>query len=435
MTQKIIITNGTIVDPDRSKEFQGDLLIQDSVIEEIGNPGAFSQVQDAFVVDAKNRLVTPGLVDIHVHLREPGEEWKETIYTGTKAAIAGGFTTVCCMPNTSPVNDSEEITHYILKKAKEAGFAKVYPLGAVSIGLKGKEMAPLSELYSAGCIGFTDDGRPVLDPGLMRRALEWAAMHGAPIACHEEEYALSNHGAMNEGAMSYKLGLVGWPRVAEEVMIARDIELARITQGKVHIQHVTTARGVELIRRGKNDGVQVTGEATPHHLFLTEQAIGDYDTNAKVNPPLREDEDRRALLEGVNDGTLDLIASDHAPHDIDSKRIEFSKAYNGLIGLQSTLPLVLEMVREGHLSLVKAVSLLTTKAATVMGLKEGKIAKGFIADIAIIDSNYEWEFTEAMILSKSKNSPFLGRGMKGIVETVIVDGSVVMLNRKFMSDE
>ena len=418
-----LIRNGLIIDTYSKKEYVGDILTEGKYIKAIDKPGSFAQLEGIDeVIDATDKLVTPGLIDIHIHLREPGEEWKETIQSGALAAIHGGFTTVCCMPNTNPVNDKEEITKYILSKSKEAGLCKVYPIGAVSNNLEGKEMAPLSELKNAGCVAFSDDGYPVYDSNLMRRALEWTKMFGGIITCHEEDSYLSNKGSMNESPLSFKLGLVGWPKVAEEVLIARDIELARITKSRVHICHVTTKRGVTLIRRAKEDGIPITGETALHYLLLNEKAVEGYNTYAKINPPLRNEEDSEALLEGLIDGTLDAIASDHAPHDDDSKIVEFEKAANGSIGLQSTLPLTLELIRKGKISRMRAFEALTISPAKVFSLKEGKLLKGELADLTIIDYSHKYVYDKSIIKSKSTNSVFLEREMQGIASNVIIEG-------------
>ena len=410
----ILIKNGTLADGER------DILIDGEAIKAIDTK--IEPPKGTEVIDATGKWVTPGFIDLHVHLREPGFEKKETIASGTKAAIAGGFTAVCCMPNTKPVNDSKEVTTYILEKAREAGQAKVFPLGAVTKNLEDEEMAPLTALYNAGCVGFSNDGRPVKSPALMRRALEWAKDLGLRIHCHEEVESLVNGGVMNESALSLKLGLRGVPAIAEEIMIARDIELARATGGKVHFCHVSTARGVELIRRAKNDGIDVTAEVTPHHLFLTEEAVDGYNTLAKVAPPLRSKEDCEALLAGLVDGTIDVVASDHAPHEADSKLTVMDSAANGLIGLQSTLPLMIQCVKEGKLLRKRLEEVLASVPAKIINQDLGTLAVGKAADICIINPDKTWEYTEETILSKSKNTPFLGRKMQGCVEMVFVNG-------------
>jgi dihydroorotase len=335
------------------------------------------------------------------------------------------------MPNTKPRIDAAEIARFVVERGKTAGLARVFPIGAVSIGLLGKEMAPLSELVAAGCVAFSDDGEPVWDAGLMRRALEWCLMHGTPITCHEEDKALTAGGAMNESPLSMRLGIPGMPKAGEDVLVARDIELARLTGGRVHLCHMSTARSVELLRRAKQDGIPVTGEVAPHHLTLTEDAIGLYDTNAKMSPPLREQEDVDALRRGLADGTIDCIASDHAPHEADSKQVEFTKASFGILGLQTTLPLILGLVEEGVLTRSRAIDAMTRAAARCFNIDTGKaplggLSVGCAADVTIIDPTAEWTLTPEVIASKSKNTPYMGRTMRGKACTVIVGGNVVV---------
>lgn len=428
----ILIKNGYLIDPESSREGEYDLLVEESCIKEIQKRGGFSNVQVKQTIDAKDCWVVPGLIDLHVHLREPGFEWKETVRSGCEAAVLGGYTAVCCMPNTSPTNDCAEVTKYILEKTKQAGLARVFPIGAVSQGLKGKQMGPFSEMKEAGCVAFSDDGEPVYDAALMRRALEWCLMLGVPIACHEEDKSLSACGCMNESALSTRLGLKGWPKVAEEVMIARDIELARVTGGKIHICHVSTARGVELIRRAKKDGILVSAEVTPHHLLLTEERIGEYDTSAKMSPPLRNSEDNEALIAGLQDGTIDCVASDHAPHETDSKNVEFSKATFGILGLQTTLPLMLEFVRTKKITAKRLVQVLSSEPSRIFNLGVGKLDKGSLADVTIINPEYSWRFRKDVVRSLSFNSPFMGRDMHGIAETVLVSGKVVVEGQKLV---
>ncbi|RME62110.1 MAG: dihydroorotase, partial [Candidatus Dadabacteria bacterium] len=387
---------------------------------------------NAEIINALESIVLPGLIDPHVHLREPGFEWKETIQSGALAAVLGGFTTVFCMPNTNPVNDNAEITKFIIEKAEKTGAAKVLPIGAVSLGLKGEELAPLAELREAGCVAFSDDGEPIYNANIMRRALEWCKALGARVCCHEEDKTLTAGGSMNESALSYFLGLKGMPPSAEEIMIARDIELARSSGGAVHICHLSTKRGVELIKRAKEDGINITAEVTPHHLLLTEERVKDYDTNAKMSPPLRREEDREALLEGLKTGVIDVVASDHAPHERDAKLLEFSKAPFGIIGLQTTAGLIFKLVDEGKLSFERAVKAMSTKVAEIFNIDGGTIKKGAPADITIINLKERWRLKEEDIVSLSKNTPFLGEEMLGQVENVIVNGRIVLKNRKLL---
>lgn len=426
-----IIKGGTVIDPASDIEGAFDVIVNEGKIVDVVKPGSAPE-KGAEVINANGKWVTPGLIDLHVHLREPGFEWKETVRSGVEAAVLGGFTAVCAMPNTSPVNDRREICDYILDRSREANLARVLPIGAVSIGLKGKEMAPLSELKKAGCVAFSDDGEPIFDAGMMRRALEWSLMLGLTISCHEEDKCLSCGGAMNESSLSSRMGLVGMPKVAEEVMIARDIELARTTGGRAHICHVSTARGVELIRRAKQDGIRITGEVTPHHLVLTEDAVAEYDTNAKMSPPLREQEDVDALVRGIQDGTLDAVASDHAPHELDRKMVEFSQAAYGILGLQTSLPLILDFVTRGTISRRRAIELFTSGPARAFGLEYGTLKKGAAADITIIDPSYRWTFSREAVRSLSFNSPFLGKELCGGAHSVIVGGELKVSDFKMV---
>jgi dihydroorotase len=427
MRDEILVFGGNVFDSSGdSLPSRKDILVAEGKIQEVSKPLQESERKNFIkVVDATDCLVLPGLIDIHVHLREPGQEWKETVYTGTRAAIAGGFTHVCCMPNTQPVNDSVEVTRFIIDKAKEANLARVSPIGAVSKNIAGLEMSQLTMLHEAGCVAFSDDGYPVYDAELMRRALEIVAILGVPITCHEEVVSLTKGGSMNESSLSLKLGLSGMPGVAEDILVARDIELARFTGGHVHICHISTARGVELVRRAKNDGIPVTAEVTPHHLTLTEAGVKDYNTNYKMSPPLRSEADRQALLNGVADSTIDVIATDHAPHDIDAKRVEFSKAAHGIVGLQTALPIVMDLIDRGHLSFKRGIEALTSSPAKVFGLTQGTFTKGSDADIAVFDINAEWTLSEENIFSKSKNTPYIGNTYKCRTKHVLVGGNLV----------
>lgn len=439
LNAQIVIEGGDLFDSYTGKIDKQDLLIEGEKIVELASPGSFSSLTSAKRIDASGCLVTPGLIDLHVHLREPGQEWKETIASGAKAAVAGGFTSVCCMPNTTPVNDSAETTKFIVEKAKNADLARVFPIGAVSMGSLSKELAPLGELKDAGCIGFSDDGKPVSNAGLMRRALEWAKMLDCPILGHEEEATLTVKGVMNESSLSLKLGLAGWPKVAEEIIIGRDIELARVTGGHVHFLHVTTARGVELIRRAKADGIHVSAEACPHHLLFTEDQIAGssttpaYNTAVKMSPPLRQEEDCLALLAGIEDGTIDVLATDHAPHDLDTKRTEFDKASFGIIGLQSAVALLLQLVNSKKLSLNKMLMALTAAPAKVIRKPLlGHLSKGKYADIAIFDLKREWLYDAKSIYSLSHNTPWLGQKFIGRARDVFVAGKQVLEKEKIL---
>jgi dihydroorotase len=426
----IAVLSATVVDPSQGLDGRRDLLIEEGRIVDLAAPGSLAPKIAAAgvkeVIDAKGLVLMPGLIDLHVHLREPGQEWKETICSGAEAALLGGYTSICCMPNTAPCNDSEEVTRFIRAKAEAAAAARVLPIGAISMARKGEKMAPLSELKAAGCVAFSDDGDPVFDAGLMRRALEWAGMLDAVLSCHEEDKQLSCHGCMNESSLSAKLGLKGWPKVAEEVMVARDIELARTTGARVHLCHLSSARSVELVRRAKNDGIRVTAEVTPHHLVLTEDAVAEYDTNAKMTPPLREQAEVEALRQGLIDGTIDAVASDHAPHDRDQKDVEFSKAGVGILGLQTSLPLVLSLCTEVGLSLARAVEVLSTGPARCFGLPLGTLKKGAAADLSLVELDCEWAFSKEQVHSLSFNSPFLGRTLRGRAQYVLVEGRALV---------
>lgn len=424
----VIIENGTLIDSATSRDGAFDVLIEAGRIAAIEKPGVLKTHVDAERIDAKGQWIIPGCVDLHVHLREPGEEWKETIQTGAEAAVLGGYTSICCMPNTKPANDSAEVTRFIIEKAKAAGAARVLPIGAISMERKGKQLAPYNELAKAGCVAFSDDGDPVADAGLMRRALEWCLMLGLPLSCHEEDRNLSCGGSMNESPLSLKLGLKGFPGVAEDVMIARDIELARFTKGKVHICHVSTARGIELIRRAKNDGINVSCEVAPHHLVLDELCCSGYDTNCKMMPPLKGHEDIEGLFAGIADGTVDAIASDHAPHDRDSKLVEFSRATVGILGLQTSLPLFVELCARGKVSRQRMVELLCHGPAKSFGLSSGTLRVGSDADITVLNPTLRWQFTSEDVRSKSKNSPFIDRELTGKATHVLVGGRRVVSN-------
>jgi dihydroorotase len=376
------------------------------------------------IIEADGLLVVPGLVDIHTHLREPGYEYKETVLTGSRAAAAGGFTTILCMANTDPVNDNQSVTRYILRKAEETRIT-VLPIGAVTRGLKGMELTEMADLKEAGCVAVSDDGMPVVNSGLMRRALEYSNIFGLPVITHAEEPALVIDGVMNEGGVSTRLGLPGIPNAAEDLMVARDIMLAELTGGRLHIAHVSTRGAVELVRSAKARGVNVTAEAAPHHLTLTDTAVDGYDTNAKMNPPLRTSADVEALMAGLKDGTIDCIATDHAPHAVIEKDVEFSKASNGIIGLETAFSLVYGLVQEGVLGLNDAVRAMTINPAKAMNLDKGSLKVGAQADMTLIDTNAEWTVEPAKLLSRSKNTPYAGKKLKGRVFKTLVAGETI----------
>jgi dihydroorotase len=431
----VVLKGARVIDAAQGIDKEQDIIIEDGKIRALEKPGSIPALPGATVHEVSGHWVVPGLIDIHVHLREPGFEWKETIESGCQAAVLGGVTTVCSMPNTRPTNDSAEVTKFILQQAQKAALARVLPIGSVTMGLKGAELAPLSELYHAGCVAFSDDGEPIANAGLMRRALEWASVHGLTISCHEEDKNLTCGGCMNESPLSNRMGLSGWPKVAEEVMIARDIELARAFNGRVHICHVTTARGVELVRRGKNDGIRVTAEVSPHHLTLTQNDIGEYDTNYKMSPPLREAEDVAALIAGIKDGTLDAIASDHAPHEADTKQVEFQRASFGILGLQTTIPLIMNFVAQGILTPLKAIELLTSGPARCFSLSGGTLKPGALADVSVINPSAVWRFDRESCASLSYNSPFMKKDLIGKAELVFVGGKLVVAGGALVNEE
>ncbi len=420
---KIAIRGGRVIDQERGLDEVRDIFVADGKI--IGIEPPREAVESDFLgIPAQGLIVTPGLIDIHTHLREPGFEYKETIASGTRAAAKGGFTSIACMANTDPVNDNRSVTEYILKKAKGEGAVNVYPIGAISQGLEGKDLAEFGELKEAGAVAVSDDGCPVMDAQLMRRALEYAKAFDLVVIDHCEDLNLSTGGAMNEGPVATELGLPGIPKAAEEVMVARDLILAGLTQGRLHIAHVSTAGSVRLIREAKRMGINVTCETAPHYFTLTDEAVRGYNTNGKMNPPLRRPEDVEAVKEGLRDGTIDVIASDHAPHEADAKNVEFINAANGIIGLETTLPLTLSLVHEGVLTLMEAIAKLTINPARALGLPKGALKMGADADITIIALEKEWAVDARQLHSLSKNTPFVGWKMKGMAIMTIVAGEV-----------
>jgi len=425
---RLLIKGGRVVDPGNGVNEILDILVEDGVIAEVRR-GIDAAEKGAKGIDADGKTVVPGLVDMHVHLREPGYEHKETIETGCLAAVAGGFTTVACMANTLPVNDCASVTRLIIERAKAVGIIDVFPVGAVSKGLKGEELAEFGPLKEAGAVAFCDDGNPIMNSGLMRSALESSRKLGLPILSHCEDLNLSRGGVMNEGDLSRELGLKGIPKAAEEIMVARDIILADLTGGRLHICHVSTAGSVELIRWAKARDFPITAETTPHYFTLTEEAVRDYGTNAKINPPLRTALDIRAIKEGLRDGTIDAIATDHAPHDAASKALDFPLAPSGIIGLETALPLTLRLVDEGVLPLDDAIAKLSTNPSRILGLSKGTLSKGSRADMAIFDENREFVVEKAALRSKSRNTPFDGWRLRGIVELTVAAGRIVYQRR------
>jgi len=416
----ILIKNGHVIDPANKVDEKLDVLVTDGKVAKLGKPGSIS-ADGAQVIDASGKLVVPGLIDMHVHLREPGFEYKETIATGTAAAKAGGFTSVCCMPNTNPVNDSRSVTEFILSQAKNAS-ARVFPIGAISKGSKGEELTEMAELHAAGCFAVSDDGKPVMSAAIMRRAMEYSKIFDLLVISHCEDSSLSDKGVMNEGVVSTELGLRGIPRSAEDVMTGRDISLAELTGCRLHIAHVSTAGSVRIIRDAKSRGVKVTAETCPHYFSLTEEAVRGYNTMAKMNPPLRIADDVAAIKQGLKDGTIDVIATDHAPHAQDEKSGEFDYAPFGVVGLETALGLTLKLVDEGALSLSEAVRKLTNNPASILKIGKGTLTIGSDADITIVDSNIEWTVDASQFKSKSRNTPFNGWKLRGRAVQTIVGG-------------
>lgn len=427
---RLVIKGGRLIDPSANIDGIYNIYVMGGRIASV-KPAATDTSElnepsnELEIIDASGLVVTPGFIDAHTHLREPGFEYKETIRTGTMAAAAGGFTTILCMANTRPVNDNGSVTHDIVRKAAAEGLVNVRPVGALSYGQKGERLTEMAELKAAGCVAVSDDGVPVVDAGLMRRALEYAGGFGLVVISHAEEAALAGSGVMNEGPVATRLGLGGIPNAAEDAMVARDLTLAELTGGRLHIAHVSTRGSVELLRLAKAKGVRVTAEATPHHLALTDEAVIGYNTNAKMNPPLRSLEDVEALRSALMDGTIDCLATDHAPHSTIEKDVEFDNASNGVIGLETAFSVVYKLCLEGHLTLAGVIKALTTGPAAAFGLSTGAVKVGFPADIAIIDLERSWKVEAKGLKSRSKNSPWLGKELPGRVVKTIVGGKVV----------
>ncbi len=420
----VLIKNGRVIDPSQSLDMVSDIYIQGDRVREISERIDTPRKSDT-VIDASGQIVAPGFVDIHVHLREPGYEHKETIKTGCLAAAAGGFTSIVCMPNTNPINDNASVTEYILLKARTEGIVNVFPIGAITKGEKGKELADIGEMCEAGCVAISDDGMPVTDSGLMRKAMEYVRPFGIPVITHAEDTGLSAGGVMNEGFTSTELGLRGIPAASEEVGVVRDIILCELTGTPLHICHVSTKGSVRLVREAKKRGAKVTAEATPHHFTLTDKLVYGYNTDAKMNPPLRTQEDVDAILEGIADGTIDVIATDHAPHSQDEKNVEFDLAPFGIVGLETALSLSLELVEKGIITLNEMIKKLTVTPSDIVGIERGILAPGSIADLVVFDSGMSRTINPEEFLSKSRNTPFSGWELKGVVSNTIVSGKVV----------
>ncbi|MGQ9688497.1 MAG: dihydroorotase [Desulfobaccales bacterium] len=420
----ILIAGGFVVDPAQGLEEVQDILIKDGRIAALEPPGVIPR-KGLKVIQAQGLVAAPGLIDMHVHLREPGEEYKETIESGTLAAARGGFTGVVCMPNTKPVNDNASVTRFVLDRARACGSARVYPVGAISQGSLGERLAEFGELKEAGCVAVSDDGRPVMNALLMRRALEYARTFDLPVISHAEDLNLRGDGVMHEGKVSVRLGLKGIPAAAEDVMVFREVCLARLTGARLHLAHLSTAGSVAVVRQAKRAGVAVTAETGPHYFTLTDQAVSEFDTHAKVNPPLRTEADRLAVIEGLADGTIDAIACDHAPHSILEKDVEFQAAAFGLIGLETSLGLSLRLVHEGFLTISQLIARMSTYPARILRLPGGTLNPGAPADVTLIDLNREWTVDVAAFASKSRNCPFHGWALKGKAVMTIRGGKVV----------
>lgn len=420
----ILIKNGLVVDPSQGLEAVRDILIEGETIVGVGENLTADGAQ---IIDAAGKVVMPGLVDMHVHLREPGQEYKEDILSGTRAAAHGGVTSVASMPNTHPPVDNEAIVEMIIRKAKAYGYADVYPTACITKGQQGEELTEMGLLHQSGAVAFTDDGRSVMDPGVMRRALDYSKIVDGLLISHCEEENLRGAGVMNEGIVSTELGLKGIPNAVEDLLIVRDLMLAELTGGRVHIAHLSTASGAQMVRAAKAKGVRVTAETTPHHLFLTEEAVRGYDTNTKVNPPLRTAADNQALIAALKDGTVDCIVTDHAPHAAEDKECEYDYAANGISGIETSLPLVwTNLYKTGELSLSDIVRLMSLNPAELLRIDKGTLQAGKMADILIIDPAVEKEVKAEDLVSKGKNSPFIGMRLSGWADTVLKAGRIVV---------
>ena len=423
---KLLISNGHLIDPAAPENTGMSVLVEDGRVLAWIKPGETAP-EGCEVFDASGLLVAPGFIDLHVHLREPGQEHKETIATGCAAAVAGGWTSVCPMPNTNPVNDNAAITRYMIEQAERAGLANVFPIGAITKSSDGSQLAEMGEMKAAGAVAVSDDGRPVPNAGIMRRAMQYAKDFDLPVVDHCEDKSLSSGGVMNEGQMSLLLGLKGMPSLAEDLDVVRDIILAKETGAHIHIAHASTKGAVEAIRRAKHEGINVTCEVTPHHFTLTEKAVEGYDTNTKMAPPLRSEEDLEAIIEGIKDGTIDAIATDHAPHHSDEKALEYDRAPFGITGLETALGLAFtELVHKGVIGLERLVEMCSANPAKIFRLAErGTLKPGSVADITIIDPELKWTYSNAESRSKSRNSPFGGSEFTGRAVATIVGGRVI----------
>lgn len=426
---RIVLLAGRVIDPASGRDEIADVVIEDGRVARIG-PGAAGDAsngqRETRVLDCAGCWVVPGLIDLHAHLREPGYEYKEDVVSGTRAAAAGGFTTVCAMPNTNPVNDTRAVSEMIVAKAREHGLVRVHPIGAITRGQKGAELTEMADLRDAGCVAVSDDGRCVTNAGVMRRALEYARTFGLPVIQHAEDHDLTEGAQMHEGAIATRLGLKGWPRVAEDHIVARDLMLSELTGARYHLAHASTRGSAALLREAKSRGILATAEVTPHHLTLTDESVVGYEPACKVNPPLREQGDVDALIDALADGTIDCVATDHAPHAAAEKEREFSAAPVGMVGLETAVPVLLALVRANRVRATRLIDAMTAAPAKVLGVSDvGRLAVGGVADVAVIDPELEWTVTREALRSKSRNTPFFGKSLKGAVRYTLVAGRVV----------
>jgi len=422
---KVLIKNGRLIDPAENKDGAFDLLIEKGKVARVAQAGDIPADKSIHVIDAAGCVVAPGFLDMHVHFREPGFEYKETIQSGCESAAAGGVTSVAVMPNTNPVNDNRSVTEWILSQARARGVVNVYAIGAITQGLKGERLTEMADLKEAGVVGYSDDGRPVMNSELMRRAFEYSRMFGLPCIQHSEVLELTEGGSMNEGPVATELGLKGMPTEAEDIMVYRDIALLEKTGGRLHVAHISSAGAVDLVRQAKKRGLPVTAEVAPHHFTLTDEAVRGYDTNTKMSPPLRARRDIDAILAGLADDTIDIIATDHAPHDLVDKQVEYSAACFGIVGLETLLPLTMRLVEDKVLTLVRAVDKLTARPAALFNLDKGTLKPGADADVVVFDPTAEYVIDASQFKSRSKNTPFNGWTVRGKIMHTLVAGKTV----------
>jgi len=428
----ILLRGGRVIDPARDFDASADVLLSDGKVVRVEPGIAAPTGKDARVIDVKDLWVVPGLIDMHTHLREPGQEYKENIETGTAAAAAGGFTAVCAMPNTVPPNDNRAVTELIVRRAREVGVVRVYPIGCITQGQKGENLAEMGELQEAGCVAVSDDGKSVMNSEVMRRALEYARGLGLVVIQHAEDTNLTAGGPAHEGAASTRIGLRGQPAAAESAMVARDLELVALTGARYHVAHASCAETVRLVREAKRRGLPVTCEVTPHHLVLTDEACAGYDTSTRVNPPLRSKADVAAVREALADGTIDAVATDHAPHSSVEKDVEFEQAASGMVGLETALALCLELVHANVLTPAALVTRMSVAPARILGLPGGSLAPGSVADVTVIDPRAAWTCDPSRLRSRSRNTPFGGRAMRGRAMLTIVAGNIAFVEERLV---